>query len=247
MKWIPHNCWEIPISLLNQYPHRVQTTGWAIRFGRCATSPKTSLAFRTRRIGVHPTTAFTLRRPKESLAAEIETVLVPVFRPLAFERLYLQCWSRYSAHSRLSVFIFGLVVVPDWPSARIIARTLTRGSAMGPRIPHLGHVMTGEGMCLSDRIRVGAELSGIAYVQDGPERGSRGRRRGISHCVENTQSEIPPPRFSRGRNDSLDGVFTQSLMSPRDTPKHENHPSPQLLSPSSLSPREREEGKGVRG
>jgi hypothetical protein len=37
-----------------------------------------------------------------------------------------------------------------------------------------------------------------------------GRRR-ISQCVENTQSRIPPSRFSRGRNDSPKGALTQTL------------------------------------
>jgi len=33
-----------------------------------------------------------------------------------------------------------------------MARTLTRGSAMGPQSPHLGQVKTGEEMCRSDLI-----------------------------------------------------------------------------------------------
>jgi hypothetical protein len=37
-----------------------------------------------------------------------------------------------------------------------------------------------------------------------------GGRRGISHCLENTQSD-PPRRARSARNDSLDGVFTQAL------------------------------------
>jgi len=44
-----------------------------------------------------------------------------------------------------------------------------------------------------------------------------------------------PPAWSR---------YTQSLKSLRETPKHENAPSPQLPSPSSLSPGEREEREG---
>ena len=49
------------------------------------------------------------------------------------------------------------------------------------------------------------------------------------------------------RNDTQNRVITQSLMSLRDTPKHENAPSPQLPFLSSLSPGEREEGKGRGG
>jgi hypothetical protein len=48
-----------------------------------------------------------------------------------------------------------------------------------------------------------------------------GGRRGISHCVENTQSEIPRPAAQSrlratgrsARNDKVDGVFTQSGVS----------------------------------
>ena len=36
-----------------------------------------------------------------------------------------------------------------------------------------------------------------------------GGRRGISHCLENTQSQIPLPRL-RDRNDSLDKVISQT-------------------------------------
>ena len=39
-------------------------------------------------------------------------------------------------------------------------------------------------------------------------------RRGISHCVENTQSQIPLPRL-RDRNDSVGRVITQTLQALR--------------------------------
>jgi len=42
--------------------------------------------------------------------------------------------------------------MPNLLAASIIARTLTCGSAMGPRSPHFGQVKTGEEMCLSDLI-----------------------------------------------------------------------------------------------
>src|SRR6516164_9270702 len=42
--------------------------------------------------------------------------------------------------------------MPNRRSARIIALTLTRGSAMRPRTPHLGQVKMGEEICRSDLI-----------------------------------------------------------------------------------------------
>jgi hypothetical protein len=39
------------------------------------------------------------------------------------------------------------------------------------------------------------------------------KRRGIPHCLENTQSEIPPPRCAQGRNDNL-GAFFRGLLDP---------------------------------
>ena len=95
----------------------------------------TALPFSMRRRCARLATSCTMAGFEEILAVEIEAVLVPVFGPLSFE-------------SR----IFPDVVMPNRPSARIIALTLTCGSAMRPRSPHLGHVKAGEEMRCSNLV-----------------------------------------------------------------------------------------------
>jgi hypothetical protein len=73
---------------------------------------------------------------KEPLAVKIESVLVPVLGPLSLERFDL-CWCRDAEPA---------------PGARIIALTLTRGTAMELRRPHLGQMKSGEEIYRSDLI-----------------------------------------------------------------------------------------------